>query len=244
MSTIASWRGLAGCLLGAGLVAAAIPGAVADTTDLGVKERAPAVYPYELAMAGVEGEVELQFNVDSGGLARDIVVVRANEPAFGFAAQAMLEAWQFEPRTEKGRPVQQTLKVRFDSASSDVALDASARELLAELKKEKPDITKANALDGVPWAVKTVKPIYPRNLLKASGVSGEATIDFLVDRNGKVQLPRIVSSTQWEFGWAAATALLRFEFTPPMRAGEPTATRMRLPIKFLPPAKPEDRPDP
>ncbi|HUL53277.1 MAG TPA: TonB family protein [Opitutaceae bacterium] len=244
MSRIAWWRGGVGCLWQAGLLAAAVPGMAADTSAVRVKERTLAVYPYELAVAGVEGEAELQFDVDPGGVARDIVVVRANEPAFGFAAKAMLEAWQFEPRIENGKAVSalaQTLKVRFDSASSDVALDASARRLLAELKKDTPDITRAGSLDGVPWAVKTVNPVHPRDLLKRSGVAGEATIDFLVDPNGRVQLPRIVSATQWEFGWAAATALLRFEFTPPMKGGVPTATRMRLPIKFRVPGKPEEK---
>ena len=241
MIRIASWRCFAARLLGALLAAAIVrDAAAADPTGLRVKERVLAVYPYELALAGVEGEAELQFDVDADGLAQDIIVVRANEPAFGFAAKAMLEAWQFEPV----RASQQTLTVRFASASSDVALDASARALLAELKKEKPDITKGSALDGVPWAVKTVKPLHPRDLMKRDGVSGEATIDFLVDRNGKVQLPRIVSSTQWEFGWAAATALLRFEFTPPQKGGQPTAARMRLPIVFRLPARPKEGTDP
>jgi TonB family protein len=241
MSRSTLFRRSAGRLLGAMLVATIIRGAdAADATGLRVKERVLAVYPFELALAGVEGEAELQFDVDAGGLAQDIIVVRANEPAFGFAAKAMLEAWQFEPV----RASQQTLTVRFASASSDVALDASARALLVELKKEQPDLTKASALDGVPWAVKTVKPLHPRDLMKRDGVSGEATIDFLVDPNGRVQLPRIVSATQWEFGWAAATALLRFEFTPPMKGGEPTATRMRLPIKFRVPTKPGEKANP
>jgi TonB family protein len=89
-----------------------------------------------------------------------------------------------------------------------------------------------------------VSPVHPRDLLKRSGVAGEATVDFLVDQNGRVQLPRIVAATQWEFGWAAATALLRFEFTPPMKGGEPTATRMRLPIKFRVPTKPGEKANP
>jgi TonB family protein len=210
-------------------------------TERQIKERTQAVYPYDLAIQGAEGEVEMQFNVDPDGMARDIVVVSASEPAFGFAAKAMLEAWQFEPTAENGQParaMQQVLKVRFDSVSKDTALDASAQWLLGELKQERPDIAKAGALDAVPWAVKMAKPVYPRDLLKGNGVSGEATIDFFVDRNGKVQLPRIVSSTQWEFGWAAATAILRFQFTPPTRGGQPVATRMRMPFVFHAPAKP------
>jgi TonB family protein len=79
--------------------------------------------------------------------------------------------------------------------------------------------------------------------VKGSGISGEATIEFVVDGNGKVQLPRIVSSTQWEFGWAAATALLRSEFTPPRKGGEPAATRMRIPVMFAASPKPKESAD-
>lgn len=244
MNKITSLLGFAGRLPVVVLAATIVRGAdEGSRTEPRVKERIQAVYPYDLAMQGVEGEVELEFRVDPDGFARDIIVAKAREPAFGFAAKAMLEAWEFAPATENGLPVaamQQTLKVRFDRASPDVALDASAQGLLAELKKGKPDIPKASALDAVPWAVKMVKPVYPRDLMKGSGISGEATIEFFVDGNGKVQLPRIASSTQWEFGWAAATSLLRSEFTPPKKGGAPAVTRMRLPVVFAAPAKPKE----
>jgi TonB family protein len=247
MNRITSLRGLAGRLAVVILAATIVRGADAGgRTEPRVKERIQAVYPYDLALQGVEGEVELQFRVDPDGFARDIIVAKAQEPAFGFAAKAMLEAWEFEPATENGLPVaamQQSLNVRFDSASAAVALGASAQGLLAELKKGKPDIPKASALDAVPWAVKMVRPVYPRDLMKGIRISGGATIDFFVDGDGRVQLPRIVSATQWEFGWAAATALLRSEFTPPKKGGAPAVTRMRIPVVFAAPAGLKDGAD-
>ena len=244
MKKITSLLGYAGRLAIVVFAAAIVRGAdEGSRAEPQVKERVQAVYPYDLALQGVAGDVELQFRVDPDGCARDIIVAKAREPAFGFAAKAMLEAWKFEPAMGNGLPVaaeQQTLKVRFDSASTDVALGASAQGLLAELKNAKPDIAKAVELDAVPWAVKMVKPVFPRDLMKRSAIAGEATIEFFVDGDGKVQLPRIISSTQWEFGWAAATSLLRSEFTPPRKGGTPAITRMRLPVVFPAPAKPKE----
>ena len=235
--------GIAGRLLVIVAAAACLRGADArEGTKARVKERATAVYPYDLALRGVEGTADLQFNVDPEGQAQDVIVAQATDPAFGFAAKAMLEAWRFEPVTERGDAVwvrNQSLRVTFESASADVALDASARQLLAELKKDKPAIASAAALDGVPWATKTEPPVYPRDLMKGRDIAGKATIDFLVDETGRAQLPRIVSSSQWEFGWAAATAILRFKFTPPTKGGVPAATRLRLPVVFSAPPPPK-----
>jgi TonB family protein len=223
---------IAACLLVAAVATDLLRGADDEgLKKVRIKERVEAVYPYDLALKGVEGVAELQFGVGPDGLARDIIIASAGEPAFGFAAKAMLEAWRFEPAREDGAK-NQSLRVRFESTSSDVALDASARRLLAELKKEKPAITGAASLDAVPWAVKTVKPVYPRDLLKGRDITGKATIDFIVDENGKVQLPQIISASQWEFGWAAATAVLQFQFTPPTKGGAPASARMRMPVVF------------
>ncbi len=233
------------------LLAAAAASSIArgeedETRTARVKDRVEAVYPYELALKGVEGQAALQFNVDPDGQAQDVIVAGATEPEFGFAAKAMLEAWRFEPVRDGDDPAWakgQTLVVRFEAASGDVALDATARRLLTELRKEKPTIGGAGSLDGVPWALKTAKPVYPRDLLKGKDIAGTATIDFIVDEKGKVQLPRIVSASQWEFGWAAATAVLRFEFTPPTKAGTPTAVRMRIPVVFKVPSPPKENAD-
>jgi TonB family protein len=235
-----AFAGIAGRLLVAAAAAGFLRASEGDKARKArVLERVEAVYPYELALKGIEGEAELQFSVDPAGLAQDVIVVRATEPDFGFAAKAMLEAWRFEPVKEDGDPAwarNQTLKVRFDSTSSDVALNASARRLLLELKKEKPAIGGAGSLDGVPWAMKTVKPVYPRDLMKGKDIAGATTVDFIVDETGAAQLPKIISSSQWEFGWAAATAILQFQFTPPTKGGAPPVFRLPARRKRAPTA--------
>jgi TonB family protein len=201
-------------------------------------EQIPVVYPYDLAMAGVEGDAEVQFNIDADGVTREAAVVSASRPAFGLAAKGMIEALHFAPSIRDGKPVARTglkQEVRFAIAS----LDADTKALLDELKKPQPGITRARELDTVPPKVKrAVNPVYPQSLLAGAGEGakgGEAVIECIIDANGRVQLPRIISATTEDCGWAAATALLRWQFAPPTKGGKAVATRIRIPLEFVPP---------
>ena len=77
-------------------------------------------------------------------------------------------------------------------------------------------------------------PFYPANLTDPKP-TGEALIEFIIDRDGRVRLPHIKSATQEEFGWAAATAISQWVFAPPRRKGEPVDVRVSIPIEFSPP---------
>ena len=48
-------------------------------------------------------------------------------------------------------------------------------------------------------------------------------------------LPRIVTATQPEFGWAAATAITQWVFKAPYRGGEPVDVKVRIPFRFVAP---------
>jgi bla regulator protein blaR1 len=64
----------------------------------------PPVYPPQAMTAGIEGKVELSFQVNADGLVSDIRTVAA-KPAgvFDGAARAALSEWRFEPSHEAGR---------------------------------------------------------------------------------------------------------------------------------------------
>lgn len=63
-------------------------------------------YPSRALAKGIEGFVELRFDVNETGATRNIQVVRA-EPAgyFEDAAIAAAERWKFQPKTENGKAV-------------------------------------------------------------------------------------------------------------------------------------------
>ena len=59
-------------------------------------------------------------------------------------------------------------------------------------------------------------------------------IEFILDKAGRVHLPRIVDAVHQEFGWSAATALARWRFEPPLRQGQAVLARLRIPFEFKP----------
>ena len=235
------------CLAGLALVAVALAGAptrifAADRNEnAGVPpplEPIPTVYPYDLAVAGVEGDAVVHFNIDAEGFAREVTVASASRPAFGLAAKGMVEAQRFAPLMQDGKAVARTgLKqsVKFTLAG----LDADTRAMLDELKKPQPAIAKAKELDAVPPKLnKAVSPVYPQSLFATgdqAAKGGEAVVECFINAQGRVLLPRIISASTEDCGWAAATALLRWEFAPPTKGGKPVATRIHIPLEFVPP---------
>jgi protein TonB len=98
------------------------------------------------------------------------------------------------------------------------------------------DQTSANAyelsqLDQIPVARYQAKPVYPFELSRA-GVTGEATVGFIVDSAGNVRNAYTVKSTHVEFGAAAVEAVNKWKFKPGQKGGVPVNTRMQAPIVF------------
>jgi TonB family protein len=80
-----------------------------------------------------------------------------------------------------------------------------------------------------------VPPVYPAALKAAGGPKGEAEIEFVIARDGRARLPKIVSASHEEFGWAAATAVAQWVFKAPQREGRPVDVRVSIPISFASP---------
>ena len=86
-------------------------------------------------------------------------------------------------------------------------------------------------LDKVPVASYQAKPVYPFEL-KWAGITGEATVRFVVDPEGNVRDVSAVKSTLDEFGAAAVEAIQKWKFRPGQKGGLPVGTRMQVPIVF------------
>ena len=56
--------------------------------------------------------------------------------------------------------------------------------------------------------------------------------EFFVDPDGAVQLPKTVSASNEELGWAAATAVKRWIFETPIKAGRAVHARHQLLFDF------------
>ncbi len=201
-----------------------------------LKILADPVYPYDLLLAKTGGEAVADMVIGSGGRVESITVREAARPAFGQAVTAALEGWLFEPASgADGTPVAAKASVRwhFGLEPESAVFNATAR-LLERVRANDTADMGARGLDGRLNPRYQVPPHYPARLLREKP-SGEATIQFIVDRRGRCRMAQIVSATREEFGWAAATAVEQWVFDPPRRGGQPTDVRVSVPFRFSPP---------
>jgi TonB family protein len=191
------------------------------------------IWPYDALINGDSGSAVVSFKVSETGSVSDVVVQEATQPEFGAALVAAVEMGNFDRPIENNHVVQVALARRWDfkAVPTDAAAttDASTRIVVAMRRGE---ISSAKGLDARLAPIYRVQPVYPQALKARGGPAGRAEIELVVDHEGRVRLPRIISATEPEFGWAAATALAQCIFTPPTRGGVPLNVKVRIPVDF------------
>jgi protein TonB len=86
-------------------------------------------------------------------------------------------------------------------------------------------------LDQPPVVRIQQQPIYPVAMRQA-GLAGEVSIGFIVDANGDVLDPYVISASHQEFEASALQAIRRWKFRPGQRNGRNVSTRMSEAIAF------------
>jgi len=195
-----------------------------------------AVHPFEHALERKSGSAEVRFVVGPEGDVLETMVVSASKPEFGLALAAALEAWEFEPAEHDGKPVQSILshKMTFREGDRDSVIDPPTQEIADRVGRKKFVPANPKELDAAVTPKFTPQPVYP-TALKARAAAGSAKIEVIIDKNGRVVLPRIVEASEPEFGWAAATAAQRWRFEPPRADGKSVELRVQIPFQFTPP---------
>lgn len=92
-------------------------------------------------------------------------------------------------------------------------------------------ISRSLDLDNVPRAKFQARPDYPFSL-RATGVSGEVVVDFLVDEQGRVSDIRVLSSTHRDFEESTLRAVAKWRFEPGKRNGRVVRFRMSQLLSF------------
>jgi protein TonB len=86
-------------------------------------------------------------------------------------------------------------------------------------------------LDNRPVPTSQVAPAHPRALLKAK-VDGLVVLLFVVREDGRIDEPRVESSSHPDFEKPALDAVKKWKFKPGQKDGKPVATYIRQPIRF------------
>jgi len=194
-----------------------------------VRKSSP-VYPLDALLKGKTGWAEVRFMVDYSGRAVMTCVASSSGPSFGHALLADVEANEFIPPRTNGKPTLTLTGERF-IFEGEAQLDPGQKRVLAELRQAIPTITAAAELDKPLVATRQQAPVYPY-ALESDGLSGRAEIEFIVDRDGRAVFPRVVTATQEDFGWSAATAISHWKYQPPVKAGIKVDARAKVTVNF------------
>jgi len=195
------------------------------------------VAPYDLLIKGEGGSATVAYTVDKGGHTQDVTVLTATGPDYGAALVAATEATLFVSAADAqghGMAVALVQKADFPAIAPDAKDDTDPLVRLVAAVRAK-QVGGAQGLDEKLAPIYRVAPAYPGALLKGGRPEGRAEIEFIIDRDGRARLPRIVSATKDEFGWAAATAVSQWIFKAPLRGGQPVDVRVRIPFDFKSP---------
>lgn len=193
------------------------------------------VFPLEALLAGASGTTKINFVIGKTGTVESTEIVEATTPGMGMAAAALLESCRFSPpQGADGTPclARATMEHQFDSSGlGEVPVMPAARKILRVLRENPARIVTVDELDATPTPLSQPAPVFPTALRKQEA-TGAAEIEFFIDEAGDAQLPRIVSASAPEFGYAAAQAVATWRFTPPLLRSLPTIVRMQVPMEF------------
>ncbi len=154
--------------------------------------------------------VAATISLDEAGAVTRVVFERGEMERFRPEVMESLQRWRFAAGRKDGVAVASEIAVPFLLWGPEKA----------EPKERTP-----------PQAKKRVRPIYPREMLRAN-VSGEVVVDYVVDEKGNVSEAKVVRSSHREFEDSAVECVLKWKFHPALEDGKPVKTRMRIPITF------------
>jgi TonB family protein len=198
------------------------------------------VYPIEAREARASGKASVVMLINPQGRVSQVQLLSADRPEFGLALSAAAEGFRFDPAYRQGKPVPHMF--RFEHEFNYANLSDDDDSLLSMEKKHPERIVSADKLDAEPTPLSRRSPVFPVQV-PPEVTKGEAVIQFLIDKEGRARIPRVVSATDPAFGYAGIQAVGTWLFTPPLSGGKPVVTRVQIPLRFStkaekPPQKP------
>ncbi len=191
------------------------------------------VYPYALLREKIAGSARVKLIIDQQGQVLIAAPETATHPEFGFALAAAAEHFRFAPALKDGKPVLSSMGLPQDFEFQPSPVLLAEDIALLELETKTPEAIITPKMLDAPIAPRVQgTPKYPQALL-ATGGKGEVVVEFLIDTQGQARLPRIVSATLPEFGYAAVQAVAGWQFAPPVSKGKPVVVRVRVPLEFM-----------
>jgi TonB family protein len=167
------------------------------------------------ALKHVSGQTIVAVNLDARGNVTDAAIVLSSQEELNAPSFDAVRQWKFSPRIEGGHAVPTKLQVPFRYVGEPMTAADEAEALAAN--------------NHAPQAVRVSNLELPESLAKTSG---EAEIEFMVDRDGYVSAPAVKSATNPEFAEIARQSVLAWKFQPAVKDGHAVAARVIQPFRF------------
>lgn len=191
-------------------------------------------HPAELYSRGIEGEAIIIASLDRTGTVIEPIVDRSSHEEFGLASMIAASEWIFEPATKNGVPIPISVKIPFNfRIAFEHKLNVeSGREVFQQL--DVPVIPSFELGQApTPSFVPAFDEFYPEEL-RNSGKSSAVSLEFIINPDGNVINPRIVSISTPGFEEAAMRAVSHIKYKTVRVEGQPVYVSNMMPIQFSP----------
>lgn len=201
-------------------------------------------YPDLLRQADIEGEVLVQFVVDTSGHAdmTTFKVLRTDHDLFTAAVRSSLPNTRFSPALVGGRPVKQLLQMPFTFSlgktvtSGPTTVPQPTRVAGAQLPTPVSDnqtYFEFQVEKAVSPRPSNPAPRYPDSL-RTARVEGEVLAQFVVGTNGRADMDqfKVLKSTHGSFTEAVRRSLPNMAFYPAEVGGKAVKQLVQMPFQF------------
>jgi outer membrane biosynthesis protein TonB len=184
----------------------------------GVVHYVPPEFPLLARADGMcRGAAKIAVSWDERGVPTDAVAVSASEPTFAEAACAAAMQWRFAPERQPGR----YYDFQFELSGVVVCQTKGANAIAAEARTDNVmRLATRSELDASPKAI--VQPMPEMAGLPAGTLdAGRVVVDFIVDQDGRVRVPKVTEATTPELIEPTLAKLREWRFEAPRRNGRP-----------------------
>jgi TonB family protein len=192
------------------------------------------VYPMSELLAGHTGDAEVTFTLNEQGLPETVTLDSASSPEFGKSLVAATELSIYDSPMKDGHAVKITMhRVYHFAPPAETAETGESGEITVE--RELRAGQTIHSAKGLDHPLRPIWQMAPRTPIAESAKeqpNKKAEIEVVIDEEGRVRAPKIISASSDALGYAAATAVAQWCFDPPTRNGEATQVRVIVPLVF------------
>src|SRR5258708_1493501 len=187
-----------------------------------------------------QGEADIVVMINNDGQLMDWIVVGYSHPLFVKEVLDVLQKWKFVPAYKLGKPISSRAELKFVFKNSAlIRVMASNMGLIARQKIEERKgeywtfVCRQEDLDAPLDAKVEISPM-PPDQLGATAKEGRVVVEYLVDPEGKVRMPLIISADDEAFARSVLLPITQCRYHVPRREGAPVITRVRHQFTFTP----------